>query len=301
MNKLGLVTVLFKSDQVLEDFIRSIAIQTFTDYFLYLVDNSAYEDTHRLVNHLCGEYRVTNYLHIKNDGNKGVAEGNNIGILAALEQGCSQVIILNNDIVFNDVSFFSDLTSYADTSSGHIFAPKIFFHQSDLLWYAGGYMLNYQLDIRQRGYLKKDSGQYNEPVETGYAPTCFVLVKSEVFRAIGLMDTKYFVYVDDTDFMYRAQRAGLKIVYYPYHYLFHKVGISTGGLVSDFYIYYNTRNRIYFARKHLPFRIKLTGIAYVFVSMIVKSVIRKNMKISKRLFDAFVDGFSMSINPTSPL
>lgn len=296
MNKLGLVTVLFKSDQVLEDFIRSIAQQTFSDYFLYLVDNSACENTHRLVNHLCGEYQVTNYLHIENDGNKGVAEGNNIGIRAALEHGCSQVIILNNDIVFNDTSFFSYLTTYADNSSGHIFAPKIFFHQSDLLWYAGGYMLNYQLDIRQRGYLKKDTGQYNEPVETGYAPTCFVLVKSEVFMTIGLMDEKYFVYVDDTDFMYRALRAGLKIVYYPHQHLFHKVGISTGGLVSDFYIYYNTRNRIYFARKHLPVYQKIVGITYVVITMIVKSVVRKNMKLKMILFKAIADGFTLERN-----
>ena len=43
MAKIGLVTVLFKSDEVLPDFFSSIARQTHKDYILYLVDNSESE------------------------------------------------------------------------------------------------------------------------------------------------------------------------------------------------------------------------------------------------------------------
>lgn len=41
MAKIGLVTVLYKCDEVLPDFFKSISIQTHKDYILYLIDNSA--------------------------------------------------------------------------------------------------------------------------------------------------------------------------------------------------------------------------------------------------------------------
>ena len=51
-----------------------------------------------------------------------------------------------------------------------------------------------------RGINELDRGQYDEVLEVDYAPTCCLLVKKQVFKDIGMMDEKYFVYFDDTDF-----------------------------------------------------------------------------------------------------
>jgi GT2 family glycosyltransferase len=187
---------------------------------------------------------------------------------------------------------FLDLVKFASSSNAHIISPKIYFYNSNILWYGGGYILPYQVDIRQKGYMTKDDSQFDLIQETGFAPGCFIYIKGEVFEKIGLMDEKYFVYVEDTDFILRAIKAGFRIVYYPKHHLYHKVGISTGGLLSDFYLYYNTRNRIYFARKHFPLIKKTIAISYVILSMIIKSVFRKDMKLKKLLFRSFRDGFN---------
>ena len=49
MSKIGLVTVLFKSDDVLPGFFKSIAKQTHKDYVLYLVDNSVNPTSDKII------------------------------------------------------------------------------------------------------------------------------------------------------------------------------------------------------------------------------------------------------------
>jgi len=83
-----------------------------------------------------------------------------------------------------------------------------------------------------------------------YTPTCCVLIRAELFAKIGLMDADYFVYVDDTDFMYRAMKAGASLFYLPGATLLHKVGRLTGGGESPFGLRYTARNRAYFMLKH---------------------------------------------------
>jgi hypothetical protein len=49
MKSLALITVLYKSDEVLDDFFASIAIQSNNDYTLYLIDNSFNPTTEQLI------------------------------------------------------------------------------------------------------------------------------------------------------------------------------------------------------------------------------------------------------------
>jgi hypothetical protein len=83
-----------------------------------------------------------------------------------------------------------------------------------------------------------------------------------VFDDVGLMDEKYFVYWDDTDFCLRALRRGVPMFLLPELVLLHKVSSLTGGEESDFAIKYGVRNRLYYVRKHLPLFTPL-AVAYI--------------------------------------
>ena len=109
-----------------------------------------------------------------------------------------------------------------------------------------------------RGMDELDEGQYDEIQEVEYAPTCCLLVKAEVFQDVGLMNEKYFVYFDDTDFAYRIYRnVRHKIFYFPDVKFYHKVGSltksfdknSTRTYRSNFFIKQNFRNHVYFLRQ----------------------------------------------------
>ena len=266
MAKIGLVTVLFRSDEVLPDFFKSISRQTHKDYILYLVDNSESATTDAIISQCLKEYPVTAYRHIKTGGNIGVAAGNNTGIKLSIGDNCSHVLILNNDIEIEQDFMFSKLLSLADAGESMI-VPKIYYYDEKKIWMAGGYMDRWRALGVHYGYNKKDEPKYNVAKHVTYSPTCFMLIKREVFDTTGIMDEKYFAYYDDTDFVLRATRLGYKIWYEPSLELLHKVSSSVG-TNSPFYVYYSNRNKIYFIRKNFKGLQRYFALLYTLISRI---------------------------------
>ena len=293
MIKTGLVTVLYKSDSVLEGFFKSIAAQTYRNYILYLIDNSASEASYELIKKISEQYPVTACRHIKSDGNIGVAAGNNTGIHAALADGCTHVLLLNNDIEVEDSYAIDKLVSLCGQGESMI-APKIFYYDTRRLWMAGGYMDNWRALGVHYGYGKKDSPKYNVGKYISYAPTCFMIISKEIFEKVGLMDEKYFAYYDDTDFVLRATRAGFKLYYEPSVSILHKVSSSGGGDLSAFYIYYSNRNKIYFIRKNLKGFKRFFAISYTLTARIF-FWLKFNKAQKRELVRGLKDGFKMQV------
>jgi GT2 family glycosyltransferase len=291
--KLGLVTVLYKSDDVLPDFFRSIYVQTFKNYKLYLIDNSPSIKTKNIIANLQSTYSLTAIEHIENEHNVGVAAANNIGIKKAIEDKCADQIILNNDIVFNNPNLFDALIQLANKTNHGIIAPKIFFYNSKKIWYAGSSFTKWNVNVKHRGEFEEDTNKYLSGV-TPYAPTCFVYVKKEVFEKVGLMDERYFVYVDDVDFMYRVVKHGFSIWYENNLSLEHKISQSTGGKFSDFSLYYTVRNRIFFARKFYNSPKVFIAAIYIIVSLTYHTIFTgKRLSALHKIFKAVKAGYQI--------
>lgn len=268
---IGVVTVTYNSASVLPDFLRCLFDQTHTAFILFAVDNASKDDTLQLLNQ-CGEKRIR---IITNPDNRGVAEGNNQGIRAALESGCGSVLLINNDTEF-DATLIAQLVKGLDAHKVEMICPKMmYFDEPDHIWAAGG---NFQPWFGYRaihfGDRELDHGQYNRARLVTYVPTCCVLIRKEVFDKVGLMDERYFVYVDDVDFMYRAMKAGVRLLYLPTAKLLHKVGGLTGGEDSPFAVRYGTRNRTFFLLKHFGFIRTLPWLVICYVSWMYRAANR---------------------------
>jgi GT2 family glycosyltransferase len=246
-SQIGVVTVTYNSSAVLSQFLKCAFKQAHRDFILFAVDNASSDDTLCILQE-CQDERLK---IIANRENLGVAAGNNQGIRAALEAKCDSVLLINNDTEFDEL-LFSLLDEGANKHRMDMVSPKMMFYdEPDRIWSTGGMFHSW------RGYQpidfgggQMDVGQHNLTRLITYAPTCCVLMKKEVFDVVGLMDERYFVYMDDVDFMYRAMNARIKLMYLPEAKLFHKVGRLTGGQESTFTIRYCTRNRIFFWLKH---------------------------------------------------
>ncbi len=255
MDKVGIVTITYNSERVLKPFLSCIWKQTYNNFLLYVVDNSSSDLTKEILE----EQQDTRLVTIYNSKNLGVAKANNQGIKRALLDGCNQILIINNDVEFES-ALIRKLLDFQEERKCSLVAPKIMLHDNPShLWYAGGWF------IKNKGYLPShrgmkelDNGQYDEPREVYYAPTCCLLVKKEVFQEIGFMDEKYFVYFDDTDFCYRIYNDGRhKMMYFPQIKFYHKVGSLTKSFKNsdknffrgNFFIQQNVRNHIYFLKK----------------------------------------------------
>jgi GT2 family glycosyltransferase len=76
-----------------------------------------------------------------------------------------------------------------------------------------------------------------------------------VFKTIGLLDKKYFMYLEDVDFCQRAKKSNLKLACIPSSIIWHvNSGSSKSG--GDLHDYFITRNRLYFAYKYASPRTK---------------------------------------------
>jgi len=255
MEKIGVVTVTYNSDKVLQPFLSDLFAQSFHNFNLYVIDNASEDKTLKILDDL-NDNRVN---QIRNHSNIGVAAANNIGIKKALEDKCSHILILNNDIEFPN-SLFKDMLVSIKKENCSMMTPKIMYHSNkDIIWYAGGGFK------KSNGYLPYHTG-FNENIKNNnyqslyvdYASTCCLLIKKDVFETIGYMDEKYFVYFDDTDFLFRVKKEGVHKIYYDSQItLFHKVGSLTKSLTKEFersyrthfFLKQNIRNHIYFLRK----------------------------------------------------
>ncbi|NNM64224.1 MAG: glycosyltransferase family 2 protein [Burkholderiales bacterium] len=292
----GIVTVLFNSEQVLPDFFHSLSLQKDVEFKLYVIDNSSSQIGTKLSQSLSDKYNI-NLEIIFNNKNVGVAAGNNQGVALAQRDNCTHILFANNDTDFS-AGVIRKLLIELTSSSASAISPKIYFYGTDRLWFAGGSMSAWRAKNTHWFYGKQDKNQIIKPTAISYAPTCFLLVDAAVLSQVGLMDEKYFCYWDDTDFIFRFLKYGYKLLYAPAININHKVSFSTGGDKSPFSVYYNNRNRIYYARKNNSGLIKISSIFFVLLTRTVRLLcLPQNLRA--RLIDGLYDGFKIDINNNS--
>lgn len=275
--KLGLVTVLYNTPDVLPDFFKSIACQNYNNFILYVVDNSSTTESLELARELSEQYSICTKFINNNGNNLGVAAGNNQGITSAINDKCQVIGLINNDLIFDDPDTFHKLLISLDKAD--LVSPKIMAHPSGDVWFEEGWF-NLSRGTTPHTLIKNANA-------IPYAPTCFLFFNISIIKDVGMMDEWYFAYFDDSDFVFRANKAGYKLGFIKNAVIEHKVSSSTGGNYSDFSIYYGNRNRIYFIRKNIKSVIPLlfTVISRVFI---LPKISCKQYSI---LFIALKDGF----------
>ena len=290
MAKVAIVTVLYNSEKVIEDFMISLNLQTFQDFILVVVNNNSPDKSLALVKGMMPRINY-NVLIVDLHSNTGVATGNNEGIRIALHNKCDYVLLSNNDIVLENDAI-EILLRHMDNNVS-MAVPKIINYFTSRIWAAGGEFLKFRGVTRHLGSNSSPS-EYNLNRYVNYAPTCFMMIKAEVFSRVGCMDDKYFVYFDDTDFVWRATMVkNENLLYVANSIIYHKESSCTDGELSDFSLYYRSRNAVYFARKFLKKYFILIILYRVFHYFFkLKRVLNKHQLAIVR--KAYKDGFAIT-------
>lgn len=241
-----LVTVTYNPGGVWAPFMACLAAQQGVDWHLVVVDNNSSDGTQATLAAI-DDPRVT---VIHNADNRGVAAANNQGIAIGIERVADRIVLINNDTEFAP-DMLARLAAELDRSGADAISPLIpFFDKPELIWYGGGSFRRFKgVENTHDNERRPLAVIGTTPFVTDYAPTCCVMFRPSVFARIGIMDERYFVYWDDTDFMWRMKQAGMKLVLDPSTLLYHKVSSSTGGRLSPFTIRYQFRNQVFFVRK----------------------------------------------------
>lgn len=263
MEKIAIIVLHYKEKKLTLKCLESLRPLLNQNVRLIVVDNHSPEPIADLTD------KFPEALLINNQRNLGYAEGNNVGIREAMKDA-DYILLLNNDVLIHR-ELLSELMQAAkkDKKIGIIgpkiyFAPGAEFHQSrykpsargKVIWYAGGLVDWNNLYASHRGVDEVDKGQYDRIIETDFVSGCAMLVRREVFEKAGLLDYRYFLYLEDLEFCTRVKLAGFKVTYAPKARLWHlNAGSSAvGGPLHD---YFFTRNRLLFGLKYASSRTKL--------------------------------------------
>ncbi|MGB2988576.1 MAG: glycosyltransferase family 2 protein [Candidatus Zixiibacteriota bacterium] len=111
-----------------------------------------------------------------------------------------------------------------------------------------------------RKYLRKDLNR-TERIQTDWVSGSCLLTKREVFERIGLLDTRFFMYVEDVDLCYRAEKAGYSVHCFPNVTVIHHTGGSSRKRRVLMLVEHH-RSMYRFHRKHYHPNFFLKGIVF---------------------------------------
>jgi len=194
--------------------LRSLALQDYPNLRTLVVDNASTNDSVRRINESCPQIPI-----LQAGANLGFSAGCNIGIREALANHADFVWLLNNDTVAPPDTL-THLVDAAHASAGVTGTVLRFLdNPAAIQAWGGGKVLPWF------GYVKHFTGPTSFGPDT-YLTFASVLIRKQVFLEIGLLDERYFMYFDDSDFCFRARNAGWQLAIAPDTAVLHREGGS---------------------------------------------------------------------------
>jgi GT2 family glycosyltransferase len=180
--------------------------------------------------------------------NLGFAEGNNVGLRHALTHGADYVLLLNNDTEVSPDCISLLVGAVEATPQAGVAGPTIYyFDRREIIWSAGGAIDWRRGDSHMMGLDELDKGQYDAIREVDFVTGCALLIRRDVIEDVGMLDTRFFMYYEETEWCVRAARARYKILHVPQAHVWHKI-VPAQQAMSPRIQYYMTRNRLLFLR-----------------------------------------------------
>ena len=109
----------------------------------------------------------------------------------------------------------------------------------------------YALDWRRYLFVRTAPPADDAPHTVDYVDGAAMLVKTEIFRAVGGLDERFFLYCEDTDLSMRIRQAGYECLRVPCAKVFH-VGHASTGKISALSLYHGLRSSLYFIGRYCP-------------------------------------------------
>lgn len=226
---------------------------------------------------LCG----TKILMVENISNNGYAGGNNLGVRVYNEVygEPSYYIFSNNDIYFNDSFSLEHITYifHENTDIG-IIGPKILSESGDnqnprkdmsffsqmILWDINIMLLRGKLN----NILWNLDIDANDSKITGWVSGSFMIVRSDIFNAVGGFDTETFLYAEEMIISQKFRDRGYDTYYYDGLTLTHK---HRGSAPSKRQRLLNHESKRYFYKKYKKvneFLLKISDLNFQLVELL---------------------------------
>lgn len=205
---LSIIIVNYNTKELLRDCLASVFKETKNiDFEVIVIDNASKDASSAMVKKEFPRVKL-----IVNRHNAGFARANNQGIKQARGE---YIILLNSDTKIIDKALVK-LVKFSQEQPGlGIAGPRLLnadnSHQPSTAPF-------YTLAVTAVSLFKGDRWLRQSPSQTRsvdwVSGACF-LIKKEALEKIGLLDEKFFMYVEEMEYCYRAKKAGFSTFFYP--------------------------------------------------------------------------------------
>ena len=215
--------------------------------------------------------------------NGGFAYGNNLGLAEAAREGMPDFVhLLNPDTVLH-AGALNALTRFFAAHPRAGLAGGIFENGDGSEWAIAFRFPSVISEIEQGihlGMVSRLLTRWRVPMDMGREPAAVdwvsgasVMIRGEVFAKIGRMDETFFLYFEETEFCFRAKRAGFEIWYVPASRVTHIAGQSTkvterNVAVRRLPAYWFDSRRLYFTLTHGPAYAALADVGAILAGLI---------------------------------
>jgi GT2 family glycosyltransferase len=233
--------VLYKSDKSVQKTIADF-LNTPLPVKLYLVDNSPTEALKLSLAQFIADKRVE---YIFNGANVGFGAAHNIAIRKVLNE-TKYHLVLNPDVSFG-TSVIEQLVKYLEQHKDvGLVIPKVVYPDGKLQYVCK--LLPTPVDLIFRRFLPgkmiekrlekfemREMG-YNREVEVPYLSGCFMFLRTDALKKVGLFDERFFMYPEDIDLTRRIYKE-YKTMYYPGAEIVHEHARESYKSMKLFYIH----------------------------------------------------------------
>ena len=231
---------------LLDVVLASLERQSLKPVELIVVDNGSTDGT---AEHLRREWPAVEVVALA--ANAGFAAGVNRGLERARGEF---VALVNNDVELHP-DFLRELVAGLRGDPGAASAASKMLRFDDrTVIDATGDTLRWSGIALQRGQGERDVGQYDRPERVFSACAGAALYRRSAFETVGMFDEAFFAYLEDVDWGFRAQLAGLGCAYVPTAIAYH-VGSATTrreGKPDTFFYGLPRRNNVWMVLKNYP-------------------------------------------------
>lgn len=193
---------------------------------LFIIDHSFKDDLRKYC-----DIRGVNYFH--NPLNPGYGAGHNIAINKAIEGGSKYHLVLNPDIYFDNTVIPRILNLMElDSSIGNVM-PKVYYPDGSIQYlckllptpydWIGRRFNPIKYFVNRRNELfELRFSEYNKQMNVPYLSGCFMFLRIDALKNVGLFDENIFMYGEETDLGRRLIQSGYKNVFFPEVSIYHE-------------------------------------------------------------------------------
>ena len=203
-------------------------INTSLNLKLYLVDNSNNDDLKELSTI---DRRIE---YIFNNANLGYGSAHNIAMRKSIADSVPYHLVLNPDIYFEKGTIENIYEYMEENPDVGSVMPKVLYPDGEIQYLCKLLPSPFDLIFRRFVPFEKWKEKRNEIYElrfTGYDKImnipylsgCFMFLRVDILKKVGLFDERFFMYLEDTDLSRRIYRVA-KNIFYPYVHIYHEYG-----------------------------------------------------------------------------